>query len=110
MLIVVIPTHESARPLVRTLACLVPGATGGLVTEVILADAGSSDDTAAIGDIAGCNFMPLPGPLGARLIVHRQLYQQLGGHRAAAEDAERDFLRRIGRARVTILRSGAAIT
>jgi glycosyltransferase involved in cell wall biosynthesis len=67
MLSVVIPTNESERTLVRTLACLVPGATAGLIAEVILADAGSSDDTAAVGDVAGCRFMPLPGPLGARL-------------------------------------------
>lgn len=67
MLSVVIPTNESERALVRTLACLVPGATAGLVAEVILADAGSSDDTAAVGDVAGCKFMPLPGPRGERL-------------------------------------------
>ncbi len=67
MLSVIIPTHESERALVRTLACLVPGAVSGLVSEVILADAGSSDETMAVGDVAGCRFMPLPGPLGARL-------------------------------------------
>ena len=67
MLTVIIPTHDSERTLVRTLACLVSGATGGLVREVILADAGSRDDTVGVGDVAGCHFMPLPGPLGARL-------------------------------------------
>ena len=41
MLSVIVPTHESERILVRTLACLVPGATAGLIREVILADAGS---------------------------------------------------------------------
>ena len=67
MLSVIIPTNESEHVLVRTLACLVAGATGGLIREVILADAGSRDDTAGVGDVAGCRFMPLPGPLGARL-------------------------------------------
>jgi glycosyltransferase involved in cell wall biosynthesis len=186
MLSVVIPTHESERALVRTLACLVPGATEGLVREVILADAGSSDETAAVGDVAGCRFMPVPGPLGARLsaaaasaraswlmflrpgtvldsgwlratddflagqaeegmraatfrpassgrqpmlqealslalaalfrpfdpdrglIVHKRLYARLGGHRADAGDAEADLLRRIGAARVTVLRAWAS--
>lgn len=67
MLSVVIPTRESERTLVRTLACLVPGATAGLIREVILADAGSQDETAEVGDEAGCRFLPFPGPLGPRL-------------------------------------------
>jgi len=67
MLTVIIPTHESERTLVRTLGCLVPGATTGLIREVILADAGSRDETAGVGDVAGCKFMPLPGPLAPRL-------------------------------------------
>jgi hypothetical protein len=67
MLSVVIPTSESERALLPTLACLVPGAAAGLVREVILADAGSHDETAAVGDVAGCDFLVLPGPLGGRL-------------------------------------------
>jgi hypothetical protein len=67
MLSVIIPTHESERILVRTLACLVPGATAGLIREVILADGGSTDETAEVGDVAGCRFLSLPGPLGSRL-------------------------------------------
>jgi glycosyltransferase involved in cell wall biosynthesis len=67
MLSVIIPTDESERILVRTLACLVPGATAGLIREVILADGGSTDETAEVGDVAGCRFLPLPGPLGPRL-------------------------------------------
>jgi hypothetical protein len=67
MLSVIIPTSESERVLVRTLACLVPGATAGLIREVILADSGSRDETAEIGDVAGCRLLPLPGPLGPRL-------------------------------------------
>lgn len=67
MLSVIVPTHESECILVRTLACLVPGATAGLIREVILADGGSTDQTAEVGDIAGCRFLPLSGPLGPRL-------------------------------------------
>lgn len=67
MLSVIIDTHESERALVRTLAALVPGATAGLLAEVIVADAGSSDDTEEIADIAGCRFMSSGAPLGARL-------------------------------------------
>ena len=57
MLSVIIATHESERPLVRTLAALVPGATAGVVREVIVADAGSRDATVEVADIAGCRFL-----------------------------------------------------
>jgi glycosyltransferase involved in cell wall biosynthesis len=67
MLSVIIPTLESERALVRTLAALVPGATSGLVSEVLVADGGSHDDTAAVADVAGCNFMAVDGPPGRRL-------------------------------------------
>jgi glycosyltransferase involved in cell wall biosynthesis len=67
MLSVIIATLDSERLLVRTLAALVPGATAGLITEVVVADAGSRDDTAAVADIAGCNFLVADGPLGKRL-------------------------------------------
>ena len=79
MISVIIPTRESERLLVRTLACLVPGATAGLVREVILADAGSTDETAGVGDVAGCRFLALPGPAGSRLA-------------AAAAEARSDWL------------------
>jgi len=67
MLSVVIPTCDSERALVRTLSPLVAGAAGGVVREVIVADAGSNDDTPAVADIAGCTFMAAAGPLGSRL-------------------------------------------
>ncbi len=50
-----------------TLAALVPGATAGLLTEVIVADGGSSDSTAEVADFAGCRFMSSEEPLGSRL-------------------------------------------
>ena len=67
MLSAIIDCHESERALVRTLAALVPGATAGLLSEVIVADAGSGDDTEEIADIAGCRFMSSGEPRGARL-------------------------------------------
>ena len=67
MLSVIIDTHESERALVRTLAALVPGATAGLIAEVVVADAGASDDTEEIADIAGCRFMRSNEPQGVRL-------------------------------------------
>jgi glycosyltransferase involved in cell wall biosynthesis len=67
MLTAIVATDESERRLVPTLAALVPGATAGVITEVIVADAGSSDDTAKVADYAGCRFVSSPEPLGARL-------------------------------------------
>jgi len=67
MLSVVIATENAERTLVPTLTALVPGATAGIVREVIVADAGSSDATAIIADAAGCRFDVTAAPLGRRL-------------------------------------------
>lgn len=67
MLTVIIPTRESERPLVQTLAPLVAGATAGLIAEVIVADAGSKDATADVADLAGCRYVAIDGATGARL-------------------------------------------
>lgn len=67
MLSVVIPTQESERLLVPTLAALVPGAMSGLVSEVVVIDAGSKDATEEVADIAGCRFMRAELSLAARL-------------------------------------------
>jgi glycosyltransferase involved in cell wall biosynthesis len=67
MLSAIIATYESERTLVPTLAALVPGATAGLISEVVVADAGSGDATAEVADIAGCRFVSSGDPLGARL-------------------------------------------
>ena len=67
MISVVIPTHESERLLAHTLAALVPGALDGILREVIVADAGSTDGTAKVADVAGCRFLVIPGDRGARL-------------------------------------------
>lgn len=67
MLSIIIPTFESERALVPTLAVLVSGAVAGIVREVIIADGGSGDATAEIAEIAGCRMMASTAPLGARL-------------------------------------------
>lgn len=72
MISVVIPTRESERVLVPTLAALVPGATAGLIVEVIVADAASRDATAEVADIAGCRFLSSDEPLGRRLTAAAQ--------------------------------------
>jgi glycosyltransferase involved in cell wall biosynthesis len=67
MISVVIATHDSEQLLVPTLAALVPGALAGIVREVIIADAGSSDETAKVADVAGCRFLTMNAPIGERL-------------------------------------------
>src|SRR5262249_4959174 len=67
MFSVVIATRDSERPLVPTLAALVPGATAGIVREVIVADGDSRDETREVADIAGCRILSSSEPLGARL-------------------------------------------
>ncbi len=67
MLSVVIATHNSERPLLPTLAALVPGAAAGAIREVLVADGGSQDATAEIADVAGCRLLVSDLPRGARL-------------------------------------------
>jgi hypothetical protein len=67
MFSVIIPTADSERALVPTLAALVPGATAGIVREVIVTDAQSRDQTEEVADIAGCRFSASSKPLGIRL-------------------------------------------
>ena len=67
MLSVVIATRDSERALLRTLAALVAGAAAGIVREVMIADAGSRDATAAIADGAGCRVLASTQGRGARL-------------------------------------------
>ena len=67
MISVIIATSESEQILVPTLVALVSGAMAGVVSEVIVADAGSQDGTARIADAAGCRLVETSGSLGARL-------------------------------------------
>lgn len=67
MLSVIIPTLNSERMLVPTLAMLVPGAVSGVVREVTIVDGGSTDATLALADAAGCAVATSTAPLGGRL-------------------------------------------
>jgi glycosyltransferase involved in cell wall biosynthesis len=67
MLSVIIPTLNSERTLVPTLAMLVAGAMSGIVREVSIADGGSSDATLEIADVAGCTVLASSAPLAGRL-------------------------------------------
>ena len=68
MISVVIATHNDERALGQTLAALVPAAVDALVREVILADAGSTDDTLAIAEDAGARMVRNEGAVEARLL------------------------------------------
>lgn len=67
MLSAIIATHESERALVPTLAALVPAVTTGLLRDVVVADAASTDATAEVAEFAGCRFISSGEPLGVRL-------------------------------------------
>jgi glycosyltransferase involved in cell wall biosynthesis len=67
MLTVVIPTHNSEEALAYTLAALVPAAADGVVSDVIVADAGSTDGTIVVADAAGCAVVRLEAGVGRRL-------------------------------------------
>jgi len=57
MLSVLIETRNDEEGLARTLATLVAGAIEGVVREVIVADRGSTDQTAYVAEHAGCHFV-----------------------------------------------------
>lgn len=67
MVSVIIPTLNSERMLVPTLAMLVSGAMSGIVREVTIADGGSTDATLEVADAAGCTVLASSAPLGGRL-------------------------------------------
>lgn len=72
MLSVVIATQNDERPLVRTLASLVSASMAGLVADVVIADAGSTDDTANVADAGGCEFLQSNARRGERLMQAAQ--------------------------------------
>ncbi len=67
MLSVIIPTLNSERMLVPTLAMLISGAMSGVVREVTIVDGGSTDATLQVADAAGCEVLASSAPLGSRL-------------------------------------------
>ncbi len=67
MISVVMPTFNAEGDLGRTLTALVPAAIDGLIREVIIADAGSTDATAEIADAAGATFITAERGRGQQL-------------------------------------------
>lgn len=67
MISVVIPTLNAEEVLPATLTALVPAALEGIVREVIVVDAGSSDRTRVIADHAGAEVITAPANRGAQL-------------------------------------------
>lgn len=67
MITVVIPTHDSAHLIGPCLSSLVTAAVDGLVREVVLADAGSTDGTLDIAEDCGARIVAEGGDVGARL-------------------------------------------
>ena len=57
MISIVIPTFNAESHLARTLTALVPAAVNGLVSEVVIADGGSTDATESIAEAAGATFV-----------------------------------------------------
>ena len=67
MLSVIIPTDGIERTAVATLAALVPGATAGVVREVLLVDRAGTGVIERVADVAGCRFLPFQGSHAAAL-------------------------------------------
>src|SRR3954471_5712883 len=67
MISVIIPTSNSERLLPRCFDSLIPAAVRGVVREVIVADAGSTDATLLIADAAGAHVIHGRGARAALL-------------------------------------------
>ena len=67
MVSVIIPTLNAERLLPRCFDSLIPAAVRGVVREVIVSDAGSSDGTLAIADAAGAHIVHARKGRGAQL-------------------------------------------
>jgi len=102
MLTVVIPTLDSERSLVATLGALIPAAAAGVVSQVVIADGGSSDDTLLVADELGCDIVSAPRGRGTQLaagaqkarhpwllFLHSDTVLDEGWHREAATFIER---------------------
>jgi len=61
MLSVIIPTDGIEQPAVATLAALVPGATAGVIREVLLVDRAGTGAIERVADVAGCGFIACIG-------------------------------------------------
>jgi rSAM/selenodomain-associated transferase 2 len=69
MISVVIPTLNAEKSLPDTLSALIPATVDGLVREVVVVDAGSSDSTRDIADAAGAEVVVASPSRGGQLIA-----------------------------------------
>lgn len=67
MISVIIPARNSEHTLAATLSALVPSAIDGIVRQVIVVDAGSTDQTATIADLAGADVISSTQGRGGQL-------------------------------------------
>lgn len=67
MISVIIPALNAEAGLASSLAALIPGVVSGLIKDVVVVDGGSTDQTAAIADDAGCKFIHAPPGRGPQL-------------------------------------------
>lgn len=63
------PTLNAARHLARSLAPLVPAVADGLVRELVVADGGSTDETASIAEAVGARIVVATQGRAAQLIA-----------------------------------------
>lgn len=103
MLSVIIPTLNAERVLTRTLTPLVAGVADGLVRDCVVADEGSTDETRAMAEAAGCALVRGARGEGWRIGASAAkgdyllfLAQHLVLERGWIEDA-RGFIERSGR-------------
>lgn len=64
---IIIPTLNAASDLQTCLGSLMPGLTAGLIKELIISDGGSADETKAISNAAGANFISSGSGRGQQL-------------------------------------------
>ncbi len=64
---VVIPTLDAARRIGPTLGVIAEGVIEGVVSELIIADGGSTDEIHEIADAIGAEFVPAPPGRGTQL-------------------------------------------
>ncbi|MDX0797453.1 glycosyl transferase [Sinorhizobium medicae] len=58
MLTVIMETKDNESELAQTLSALIAGAVEGLISDVIILDHGSTDESHIVADAAGCRFCP----------------------------------------------------
>src|SRR5260221_284039 len=92
MLSVIIPTLNSERMLVPTLAMLVSGAMSGIAREATVVDGGSTDGTLEVADAAGCAGLAPSAPHGGPAGPEDHCDVAQGGGTVTAMEASGDDL------------------